>query len=93
MEYDPTSGKLCSSLFDWDNWFDNRNWSASISLRTNKYRYVDKQVGVSDWDKQEIIFYRIPMEKRPRMFAYQMFTGVSQRKNRLFLKEIEIVKN
>jgi hypothetical protein len=89
LSYNPTIGKVCKSLFDWDQWFNNRDWNSEVSIRLSKYRYIDKQVGFNDWDKQDIIFYRIPETKRPRMFAYQMFTGVSQRKNRLYFKDLE----
>lgn len=89
LGYDPLTGKVCKSLFDWDQWFNNRDWNADVLIKFNKYRYIDKQVGFNDWDKQDIIFYRIPESKRPRMFAYQMFTGVTQRKNRLYFKDIE----
>jgi putative methyltransferase len=92
LGYDPTTGKVCKSLFDWDQWFNNRDWTADVLIKLNKYRYTDKQVGFNDWDKQDIIFYRIPESKRPRMFAYQMFTGVSQRKNRLYFKDLEDIR-
>ena len=93
MEYDPTVGKVCLSMFNWDKWFDEKNWNNKVELRINKYRYVDKQVGVNEWDSQDIIFYRIKKDNRQKMFAYQMFTGVSQRKNRLYFKQIERLDN
>lgn len=90
MEYDPRKGKSCASLYNWDSWFDAKDWQSQVNIRGKRYRYTDKEVGFSEWDKQSIVFYKIPQENRARMFAYQMFTGVSQRKNRLYHKETEI---
>jgi putative methyltransferase len=88
IDYIPIKGRPISSMYDWDEWLNTRNWNSAVEARTLKSRYADSKVGAGNWDLQEIVYHNSLGKKRYKMFAYQMFTGVFQRNNRLYLKNI-----
>ena len=88
INYIPTVGREIVSTYDWDKWLNNRNWNLPVPIRETRSYYADTKLGVGEWDSQAIVYHNSLDKKKYKMFAYQMFTGVFQRKNRLYLKNI-----